>query len=350
MRAEKRHVERRVGPTGALGVEQHRRARDVDENVLRAHVAVNRARCDKSSDGRPLRAGDARPRGWSPSRRRRTARGAAPTAGPCCRTTARVRGCCALRVCSAAKQLAHFGADGRTHQTLHQLHFPVRPARRDRTSRVSRCPPAGSSATTAGTWRGATPAAKRNQRTSSALRRTGASHSCATLRRGSARFTQYVLSPTSTRHSSDDTPATIGVNIASRHAEPRPSKQRFGATRQIGVDIAMRIQRPKTLRRPATALSIARLHRATAVRSSRESRGSIRRSARSPRHAGRFQLVRIRFAFVAQRIEFRGHDQCARQLREVLRVQRCCHRIGPCRAAFGRYVSQNHCMPASVSR
>ena len=102
MRREKRDVESRIGPTGALRVEQHRRPRDVDQDVLRTHVAVNQrgAVAAQVLDRfeQPLRDFGV----CMPPRRRRTVRVAAPTASPCCRMRPRVRLRCALCRCSAA--------------------------------------------------------------------------------------------------------------------------------------------------------------------------------------------------------------------------------------------------------
>ena len=230
-------------------------------------------------------------------------------------------GCSALRACSAASSSPiSVPTAGRTSPCIScAFQFVQRAGSNQLSIAIPAC---GSSATTAGTWRGATLAAKRNQRTSSALRRTGASHSCATLRRGSARFTQYVLPPVSTRH-------RLGRHAGHHRRERRAryAEQRFGAARQIGVD-QTRIQRPKTSRKPATALSIAGLHCRKLPAHREEIVDQSVEAHVVHRHTGRLQLVGVRLAFVAQRIELGGQDQRGRQLREVLRVQRRRHRVG----------------------
>ena len=67
------------------------------------------------------------------------------------------------------------------------------------------------------------------------------------------------------------------------------------------------------------------------------------------RDFGGSKFCRIGFAFVAQRIEFGGHDQCRRQTVEAFRVQRRRQRIYPVGGVRTVRV-QNDSMPSRVSR
>ena len=274
MRAQKRHVEGGVGPTGALCVEQHRRTRDVDQNVLRAHVAVNRAQCDMSSDGRLLRAIDAAASGLA--RIAATKNGSRRNADEQIHIVERLREFRLLRAarCNAASSSPiSVPTAGRTRPFINCAFQFVQ---RAGSNQPSIAMPA-SRIVSDHRRHLARRHALRRSATSALLRRCDAPARAiprATLRRGSARFTQYVLSPASTRHSSDDTPATIGVNVA----PDTPREQRFGATRQIGVDVQCEFsgRRHCAGRRP---LCPSPASPPTAVGSSRESRGSSRRSA-----------------------------------------------------------------------